>query len=190
MPSAAKERAKKDAQRAKEERALANANAIANALVARPTQKLRPAGFDGPAESSSGAPPSRGRPGSSIAPSVGQPPRRQSQGRNPSQGPSQGGRASSQARGTSSRMLPDRTELHRARQFAARFLDLPANAYVIDGGLGDVSNVCPVAYFHTKVAFRWICLPLPIIFLKSQSPIFPHSHQLLILLPSHHFNEL
>ena len=144
MPSAQKARAKKDAKIARETRA-------SDAAPHNPTQhppqlppqhpikQPRPAGFDGPAESSSGAPPSRGRPESSRAPSVGQPIRGQSPRRGPSQGPSQG-RTSSQERGTSSRMLPDRDEVLKARRFAARFVDLPANAYTIGGGLGEVSK--------------------------------------------------
>ena len=134
MPSAQKARAKKDAKIARETRA--SADAAPQHPTQQPTKQPRPAGFDGPAESSSGAPPSRGRPESSTAPSVGQPIRGQSPRPGPSQGPSQG-RTSSQVRGTSSRMLPDRGEALKARRFAARFIDLPANAYTIGGGLGE-----------------------------------------------------
>ena len=105
-----------------------------NNAAAQQPQQQRPTAFDGPGDSSTGGPPSRGRPASSAAPSVGQPGRGQSQVRAPSQGPSQG-HASSQVRGTSSSMLPDRS----GNRFAARFIDLPGNAYTI-GGLGSVSH--------------------------------------------------
>lgn len=130
MVGAAKARAKKDLERARQEQ-----QRVAEAAAA--PQHLHPnrnTGFDGPADSSTGGPPSRGRP-ESTAPSVGQPPRAQSQVRAPSQG-----RSSSQIRGTSSQMLPDRTGLMEARRFAARFIDLPGNAYTIAEGLGEVSQ--------------------------------------------------
>ncbi len=144
MPGAAKNRQKKSRDAALAEKR--EKNLASNTAPAQEPPKLR-GGYDGPGDSSTGGPPSRGRP-ESTAPSVGQPGRAP---RGPSQGPSHGphsstGRASSQirdssqVRGTSSRMLPDRTGDLDARRYAARFIDLPANAYTI-GGLGGVGKV-------------------------------------------------
>lgn len=148
MAGAAKNRQKKErnaahnaAQAEKREE-----NHASNTAPVQEPPKLR-GGYDGPGDSSAGGPPSRGRPGS-TAPSVGQPSRAPPSG--PSQGPpSSTGRASSQirgssqVRGTSSQMLPDRTGDLAARRYAARYIDLPANAYTTTGGglggTGDVS---------------------------------------------------
>ena len=111
--------------------------------------------YDGPGDSSHGAPPSstgsqgRGRPGSTAPPSVGQP-----SVRSPSRGPpSVGirspshGRAPSQVRGTSANMLPDRTAL----MDAARRLDLPGNAYTFGNPVSrSAHTTCP---FSSTVSF-------------------------------------
>ncbi len=149
MPSAAKIRQKKERDAAHNAAAAEKheENHASNTAPVQQPPKLR-GGYDGPGDSSTGGPPSRGRPGS-TAPSVGQPGRAPARG--PSQGPSQGPpssagrassqtRASSQVRGTSSRMLPDRTGDLAARRYAARYIDLPANAYTT-GGLGGVGDV-------------------------------------------------
>ena len=133
MAGAAKNRAKKDRQAAEKKKSSED-------LQQAPVQQTLRA-YDGPGDSSRGAPGSSGRPGSSAGPpSVGQRSvRSPSQGRgrsgstappsvgqpsvrSPSRGP-----APSQVRGTSSNLLPDRTAL----MSAARYVDLPGNAYTL-----------------------------------------------------------
>lgn len=165
MAGAAKQRQKKERDAAAADKREKNL-ASSTAPVQLPP-KLR-GGYDGPGDSSTGGPPSRGRPESS-APSVGQP------GRAPPRGPSQ-------VRGTSSRMLPDRTGDFEARRYAARFIDLPANAYTI-GGLGNpadkVSLSLPdfiiVDLQYSLFAFHSLEFTFPSIY---------HSLCLVLLLPS------
>ena len=117
MAGAAKNRAKKDRQAKLEKKSNENLQA--------PPVKQPIRAYDGPGESSrgtahsstGGASQGRGRAGSNAPPSVGQPSvRSPSRGRNPSQ-----------VRGTSANLLPDRTAL----MGAARYVDLPGNAYVL-----------------------------------------------------------
>jgi len=187
MAGAAKQRQKKERDAAAADKREKNL-ASSTAPVQLPP-KLR-GGYDGPGDSSTGGPPSRGRPESS-APSVGQPGRAPPRG--PSQGPSQGPpsstggassqiRGPSQVRGTSSRMLPDRTGDFEARRYAARFIDLPANAYTI-GGLGNpadkVSPSLPdfviVDLQYSLFAFHSLEFTFPSVY---------HSLCLVLLLPS------
>ena len=127
MAGAGKKRAKNERQAGKGQASHGNGSNQPPA----PEQLSGMSSFDGPGESSSGAPTSRGRSGSQAPPSVGQPQQSQS-ARSQSHT-----RSSSQARGTSSNLLPDRT----ANRFAARFIDLPGNAYVYGGLQDKVSDV-------------------------------------------------
>lgn len=113
MAGGAKHRAKKDRQAQLERSSEAQKTPVQQPVRA----------YDGPGESSRGAPPSsgsgiqgRGRSGSTAPPSVGQTVRSPSRGRTPSQ-----------VRGTSTNILPDRNAL----MSAARLVDLPGNAYVL-----------------------------------------------------------
>ena len=127
----AKKRAKKDRQAQYEQSAESQKTPVQQPVRA----------YDGPGESSRGAPASsasgtqgRGRSGSTAPPSVGQ-----QSVRSPSRG-----RTPSQVRGTSANILPDRTALMNA----ARFVDLPGNAYV----LGDeVSRSRPGLFFQKGI---------------------------------------
>ena len=130
MPGAQKKKAQKERQAGKAQGSQGNGQPMHQQPERSNTGGNQPplaqpmsamSGFDGPGESSSAAPPSRGRSGSHATPSVGQSARGTSQTRR-----------SSQIRGTSSNLLPDRD----ANRFAARFIDLPGNAYVY-GGLQD-----------------------------------------------------
>lgn len=121
MGGTAKQRAKKDRQ------ALVGSD---NAQQAPPVKQTLRA-YDGPGESSRGAPASsaggsqgRGRAGSTAPPSASV--RSPSRGRDPSQ-----------VRGTSTNLLPDRSALMKA----ARLVDLPGNAYHLGN---EVSCHCQV----------------------------------------------
>ena len=192
MPGADKERAKRDKERAREEKIARDQRAATNTATTQASQRsrhLRPLGLDGPADSSSGAPGSRGRPESSTAPSVGQPIRGQSQRRNPSQGPSQGARTASQTRGTSSRMLPDRDEVLKARLYAARYIDLPATAYTI-GGLGKssgpVSTRFPIVQSCIRLLMNLRLLPIEFLKVAMNFLLIPISPSPFCHWPQHH----
>ena len=114
MAGGAKHRAKKDRQAQ-----LGQSSEAQKTPVQQPVRA-----YDGPGESSRGAPPSsgsgaqgRGRSGSTAPPSVGQ-----QSVRSPSRG-----RTPSQVRGTPTNLLPDRNAL----MSAARYVDLPGNAYIL-----------------------------------------------------------
>ena len=130
MAGAAKHRAKKD------KKVQADYNKSSEESQSIPVQQSVRA-YDGPGESSRGAPPStggasqgRGRQGSTAPPSVGQP-----SVRSPSRGPPtqpsvrspSRTRGPSQVLGSSTNLLPDRTALMNA----ARYVDLPGNAYTL-----------------------------------------------------------
>ena len=127
----AKNRAKKDrlAQ-------LQQASEAQNNPIQQPVRA-----YDGPGESSRGAPPSsasggnqgRGRSGSIAPPSTGQ-----QSVRSPSRG-----RTPSQVRGTSTNLLRDRTAL----MSAARLVDLPGNAYIVGD---EVSRSSPGPLFQKE----------------------------------------
>ena len=129
MPGASAKRAKKDKK--------VHAEHNKSSEESQSIPKLSVRAYDGPGESSRGTPTSaggasqgRGRQGSNAPPSVGQP-----SVRSPSRGPPtqpsvrspSRSRASSQVRGTSTNLLPDRTALMQA----ARYVDLPGNAYIL-----------------------------------------------------------
>ena len=114
MPGGAKNRAKKDRQAQNEQSSQPQKTPVQQPVRA----------YDGPGESSRGAAQSsasntqgRGRSGSTAPPSVGQ-----QSIRSPSRG-----HTPSQVRGTSTNLLPDRNAL----MSAARFVDLPGNAYIL-----------------------------------------------------------
>ena len=165
MPGATAKRAKKDKKvHAEQNKSSEESHSI---------PKLSVRAYDGPGESSRGTPTSaggasqgRGRQGSNAPPSVGQPSAGQPSVRSPSRGPPtqpsvrspSHARASSQVRGTSTNLLPDRSALMQA----ARYVDLPGNAYILGNKVSCsvVGHFSSVASPHCLVKLLFRSIPL------------------------------
>lgn len=158
MAGGAKNRAKKDRHAQLEQSSEAQKIPVQQPVRA----------YDGPGESSRGAPPSsaggtqgRGRSGSTAPPSAGQ-----QSVRSPSRG-----RTPSQVRGTATNLLPDRSAL----MSAARYVDLPGNAYVLGQ---EVSHGCPGPVFQKGSN------ALPVQVISGQTPIsLPFSNPSVVPRP-------